>query len=133
VFHVEDHPQVLFVLLSSLVEGQQRRLLEREHGQSTHQRIRQTDVRFSGSGIANVVEGFTDAPEQSIRGKPFTRGGALGHHHTPFDRLADGTSACQMRAKGGPFQHILLASIASTASITKNGLEKPTRKNALVV
>jgi len=39
VFHAEDHPQVLFVLLSSLVEGQQRRLLESKHGQSTHQRI----------------------------------------------------------------------------------------------
>jgi hypothetical protein len=39
VFHVEDHAQVLFVLLSSLVEGQQRGLLESEHGQPTHQRI----------------------------------------------------------------------------------------------
>jgi hypothetical protein len=36
VFHVEDHPQVLFVLLSSLVEGQKGRSLESEHGQSTH-------------------------------------------------------------------------------------------------
>jgi len=84
VFHVEDHAQVLFVLLSSLVEGQQRRLLESEHGQSTHQRIGQTDIWFSGSGVGDVVEGFTDAPEQSIRGKLFTRDRVLGHHHTPF-------------------------------------------------
>jgi len=84
MFHAEDHPQVLFVLLSSLVEGQQGRILECEHGQSAHQRIRQTDVRSSGSGIADVVEGFTDLPEQGIGGKLFTRGGSLGHHHTPF-------------------------------------------------
>jgi hypothetical protein len=32
VFDAEDHPQVLFVLLSSLVEGQQGRILESEHG-----------------------------------------------------------------------------------------------------
>jgi len=40
VFHAEDHPQVLFVLLSSLLEGQQGRILKSEHSQSTHQRIR---------------------------------------------------------------------------------------------
>jgi hypothetical protein len=75
VFHVEDHPQVLFVLLSSLIEGQQGRILESEHGQSTHQRIRQADIRFSGSGIGDVLEGFPEVPEQGIGGKPFTRGG----------------------------------------------------------
>jgi hypothetical protein len=84
MFHMEDHPQVLFILLSSLVKGQQRRILEREHGQSTHQPIRQTDIWFSGSGIRDGVEGFADVPEQGIRGKLFTRGRALGHHHTPF-------------------------------------------------
>jgi len=75
VFHVEDHPQVLFVLLPSLVEGQQGRILESEHGQPTHQRIRQADLRFSGSGIEDVLEGFMDAPEQGIGGKLLTRGG----------------------------------------------------------
>jgi hypothetical protein len=75
VFHVEDHSQILLVLLSSLVEGQQRRILESEHGQSTHERIRQSDIRFSGSGIANVVEGLVDVPEQGIGGKMLTRGG----------------------------------------------------------
>jgi len=57
VFHAEDHPQVLFVLLSSLVEGQQGRILESEHGKTTHQRIRQTDIRCSGSGIEDVLKG----------------------------------------------------------------------------
>jgi hypothetical protein len=75
VFHVEDHPQVLFVLLSSLVEGQQGRILESEHSQSTHQRVGQTDSRSSGSGIEDVLEGFTDVPEQGVGGKMFTRGG----------------------------------------------------------
>ncbi len=62
------------------------------------------------------MEGFTDVPEQGIGGKLFTSGGSLGHHHTPFDRQADCTSACEMRAKGGPSRRIVLASIASTAS-----------------
>jgi hypothetical protein len=75
VFHVEDRSQVLLVLLSSLVEGQQGRILESEHGQSTHQRIRQIDIRFSGSGIEDVLEGFMDVPEQGVSGKMFTRGG----------------------------------------------------------
>jgi hypothetical protein len=74
VFHVEDHPQVLFVLLSSLVEGQQGRILESEHSQSTHQRIRQTDLRSSGSGIEDVLKGFTDVLKQGVSGKMFTRG-----------------------------------------------------------
>jgi hypothetical protein len=74
VFHVEDHSQVLLVLLSSLVEGQQGRILESEHGQSTHQRIRQIDIRFSGSGIGNVVERLTHVPEQAIGGKLLTSG-----------------------------------------------------------
>jgi hypothetical protein len=38
-----------------------------------------------------------------------------------------------MRAKRGPSSHVFLASIASAASIAKNGLEKPTTKNALLV
>jgi hypothetical protein len=132
VLHVEDHPQVLFVLLSSLVEGQQGRILESEHGQSTHRRIGQTDVRFSRSGIGDVVEGFTDVPEQGIRGKLFTRGGSLAHHHTPFFQT-DCTFPCQIRAKGVPPRRIPIATSASTASITKDGLERPTTKNALVV
>jgi len=41
VVHAEDHLQVLFVRLSSLVEGQHRRILHSEHGQSAHQRIGQ--------------------------------------------------------------------------------------------
>jgi len=73
VFHAEDHPQVLFVLLSSLIEGQQGRILESEHSQSTHQRIRQTDIRSSGSGIEYVLKGFTDVLEQGVSGKMFTR------------------------------------------------------------
>jgi hypothetical protein len=75
VFHAEDHPQVLFVLLSSLVEGQQGRILKSEHRKSTHQCIRQTDIRFSRSGIGDVLEGFTDIPEQGIGGKLLTSGG----------------------------------------------------------
>jgi hypothetical protein len=75
VFDVEDHSQVLLVLLPSSVEGQQGRILESEHGQPTHQRIRQADLRFSGSGIEDVLEGFMDAPEQGIGGKLLTRGG----------------------------------------------------------
>jgi hypothetical protein len=38
-----------------------------------------------------------------------------------------------MRAKRGPSSQDFLASIASAASIAKNGLEKPTTKKALVV
>jgi hypothetical protein len=75
VFHAEDHPQIFFVLLSSLVEGQQGRILQSENGQSTHQRIRQTDIRFSGSWIGDVLDGLTDVPEQGIGGKLLTRGG----------------------------------------------------------
>ena len=50
-----------------------------------------------------------------------------------FDRLTDGTIACQIAAKGVPPRHIVLASGASTASITKNDLEKPMKENVLVL
>jgi len=84
VFHVEDHLQVLFILLSPLVECQHGRLLESEHRQSAHQRVWQADIRFPGSGIRDVLEGLMDVPQQGIGGKLFARGGCLGHSHTPF-------------------------------------------------
>jgi hypothetical protein len=90
VFHAEDHLQVLPVLLSPLVERQHGRLLESEHGEPTHQRVRQADIGFPGPGIRDVLERLMDVPQQGIGGKLFARGGYLGHNHTPFcqtDRL----------------------------------------------
>jgi hypothetical protein len=132
VFHVEDHPQVLLVLLSSLVEGQQGGIFESEHGQSTHRRIRQTDVRFSSSGIGDVAEGFTDVPEQGIRGKLFTRGGSLGHHQAPFSVRQTARFYVRSEQKECHPDVSLTACSASTASIAKGVLERPTTKDALV-
>jgi hypothetical protein len=90
VFHAEDHLQVFLVLLSPLVERQHGRLLESEHGEPAHQRVRQADIGFPGPGIRDVLEGLMDVPQQGIGGKLFATGPCLGHNHTPFcqtDRL----------------------------------------------
>ena len=60
VFHAEDHPQVLFIRLSTLVESQHGRVLQSEHGQSAHQRVGQADRGVAGAGIGDVLEGFPD-------------------------------------------------------------------------
>ena len=66
VFQMEDHLLVFLVLLSSLIECQHGRILQRQHGQSTHQRVRQADIGFPGSGIVDVLEGLMNVPKQSV-------------------------------------------------------------------
>ena len=53
VFDVEDHLQILFVLLPPLIERQHGRILECEHGQSAHQGVgqRMLGVPVRGSGM----------------------------------------------------------------------------------
>jgi len=48
-----------------------------------------------------------------------------------FDKLADYTNTCQIAAKGVPLRRIVLASVVSTASIAKNDLKKPMKKQCV--
>src|SRR5208283_2076943 len=45
-----------------------------------------------------------------------------------FDKLAGCTPACQITAKRVPPRRIVLTGVASTASITMDGLERPMKK-----
>ena len=81
VSNVEDHLEVLGVLLPPLVKGQQRRILQREHGETAHQRVRQSG-RVLSPVVGDVLKYLVDLPIQSIGAQVLTWRAFLGHRIT---------------------------------------------------
>jgi len=70
VFDVVDGLEVLVV--SPLVESQQRGVFEREHGEGRHQGVRQRDLGVGRSMVGQLLKPLTDNGKQGICGQTLT-------------------------------------------------------------
>lgn len=61
--------KVVVGVLAALVEGQQGRVLEGEHGEGRHQGVAEGNVDLAGPQVANAVEAGANQSEERVSGK----------------------------------------------------------------